>query len=140
MLQSQTQQSRVRCKDRHPVLRSFLHCVMLIQLRPQTTVEASCPRISFLREKVCGWSSAVSWPFGVLQAEYLMTNCIFFTLDTNESSLVLARYPLWNQTERCSPELAPTPLGLTGQAKAAAFWECLSGESWDSSQERWSRK
>lgn len=113
-------------RTEHPVLRSFLHCVMLIQLRPQTTVEASCPSISFLREKVCGWSSTVAWPFGVLQAEYLMTTCIFFTLDTNETSLVLVQYLLWNQTERCNPLSA----GLPGQAKAAAFQECLSGDSW----------
>lgn len=117
-------------RTEHPVLWSFLHCVMFIQLRPQTTVEASCPSISLLREKVCGWSSTVAWPFGVLYAEYLMTTYIFFTLDTNETSLVLVQYALWNQTERCSPKLTPTPPGLTGQAKAAAFRECLSEDSW----------
>lgn len=126
-------------RTEHPVLLSFLHCVMFIQLRPQTTVEASCPSISLLREKVCGWSSTVAWPFGVLQAEYLMTTCIFFTLDTNETSLV-SLYPLWNQTERCRPKLAPTPPGLTGQAKAAAFRECLSGDSWGQFTRKMERK
>lgn len=108
-------------RTEHPVLWSFLHCVMFIQLRPQTTVEASCPSISLLREKVCEWSSTVAWPFGVLQAEYLMTTCIFFTLDTNETSLVLVQYALWNQTERCSPKLTPHSTRTHRTSKSCCF-------------------
>lgn len=44
-------------RTQHPVLLSVLHCVLLIRLRPQATMEAPVPRLS--SQKSCVW---MEWP------------------------------------------------------------------------------